>query len=665
MAEKKRKHKVLESTGTDADIQRISEEAYRNSGIAESNRQQGIQNGRRVQQQREEKKQRSSGVELLQNASNILKNSPTAFQAPTYQMNTGSYAQQVLDSRTEQQKKPKTSFWEELLKDRSKDAEKSKMPDMRPIGSVIANAKPGEAATRAGEVMPSALKSTLSGVTNTLGFLLDPSENSGGVQMRDPSGSRKNLGEGKITGKVNEVRGRLSDKLYDTAKNLSDEAAAHEEAAKEGLGKIGQTLVDVGIAGVQMAGDASLGMMTGSGMLPIGTRVFGQSAREGLDNGASRGAAAAYAAGSAAVEMLTEKMFDVAKIFGGGAADDLIEKAVEKWSKTPAGARAIRTFFGVLTESGEEAASDLVNPIVRLFIDSDAVKDTYGTEAGRHQLRSDIGHDALIGGILGGGGTVVNGNPAAERQQRQREAAAEAARAEQRQRASQRQRELYASNIMQTGTADAEAAQVLAGNQERIRQAAEQQAIRAARPQTAQALSRVFNGQQITDAEATAILNDTELMTQMLNAVGMPAENGNVRTAFIRMMAENGTPLFAEAQNAPESSVTNAEEQQGNLTEEPANAPTAAKNGENEAQARGGSAATHIDNRGADEIRKTSVSTYILKVEGLKDAYIFMADIWRPMHPSDARYIWLPIKFGAAGEPIIPWKDEWSMDEFR
>lgn len=58
-------------------------------------------------------------------------------------------------------------------------------------------------------------------------------------------------------------------------------------------------------------------------------------------------------------------------------------------------------------------------------------------------------------------------------------------------------------------------------------------------------------------------------------------------------------------------------------------------------------------------------STYILKVEGLKDAYIFMADIWRPMHPSDARYIWLPIKFGAAGEPIIPWKDEWSMDEFR
>jgi beta-xylosidase len=38
-------------------------------------------------------------------------------------------------------------------------------------------------------------------------------------------------------------------------------------------------------------------------------------------------------------------------------------------------------------------------------------------------------------------------------------------------------------------------------------------------------------------------------------------------------------------------------------------------------------------------------STYILKVAGEKDSFIFMADIWRPEHPSDARYIWLPIKF--------------------
>ena len=47
-------------------------------------------------------------------------------------------------------------------------------------------------------------------------------------------------------------------------------------------------------------------------------------------------------------------------------------------------------------------------------------------------------------------------------------------------------------------------------------------------------------------------------------------------------------------------------------------------------------------------------STYILKVEGKKDAFIFMADIWRPEHPSDARYIWLPVQF-KEGVPYVEW----------
>lgn len=56
-------------------------------------------------------------------------------------------------------------------------------------------------------------------------------------------------------------------------------------------------------------------------------------------------------------------------------------------------------------------------------------------------------------------------------------------------------------------------------------------------------------------------------------------------------------------------------------------------------------------------------STYIQQVEGKKDAFIFMADIWRPKHPIDARYIWLPIRF-EAGKPVIEWMDEWNLDFF-
>ena len=58
-------------------------------------------------------------------------------------------------------------------------------------------------------------------------------------------------------------------------------------------------------------------------------------------------------------------------------------------------------------------------------------------------------------------------------------------------------------------------------------------------------------------------------------------------------------------------------------------------------------------------------STYILKVHGMDDAYIFMADIWRPKHPSDARYIWLPIQFKEDDTPVVEWMDSWTLDYFK
>ena len=50
-------------------------------------------------------------------------------------------------------------------------------------------------------------------------------------------------------------------------------------------------------------------------------------------------------------------------------------------------------------------------------------------------------------------------------------------------------------------------------------------------------------------------------------------------------------------------------------------------------------------------------STFVLPVDG---QYIFMADIWRPQHPRDARYIWLPIEFEDS-KPVINWKEEWQL----
>lgn len=63
------------------------------------------------------------------------------------------------------------------------------------------------------------------------------------------------------------------------------------------------------------------------------------------------------------------------------------------------------------------------------------------------------------------------------------------------------------------------------------------------------------------------------------------------------------------------------------------------------------------------EITFGGQSTFIQPIMGKKDAYLFMADMWRPKHPIDGRYIWLPIQF-ENNTPYIEWMDEWSLDFF-
>ena len=53
-------------------------------------------------------------------------------------------------------------------------------------------------------------------------------------------------------------------------------------------------------------------------------------------------------------------------------------------------------------------------------------------------------------------------------------------------------------------------------------------------------------------------------------------------------------------------------------------------------------------------------STYVLTLDDGR--HIFMADIWRPQHPIDGRYIWLPIEF-EYGKPVVRWQDEWLLND--
>jgi beta-xylosidase len=55
-----------------------------------------------------------------------------------------------------------------------------------------------------------------------------------------------------------------------------------------------------------------------------------------------------------------------------------------------------------------------------------------------------------------------------------------------------------------------------------------------------------------------------------------------------------------------------------------------------------------------------SQGTYILKVEGKKDTFVFMADRWITKTPEERRYIWLPISFENE-KPVLKWSDSWNF----
>ena len=58
-----------------------------------------------------------------------------------------------------------------------------------------------------------------------------------------------------------------------------------------------------------------------------------------------------------------------------------------------------------------------------------------------------------------------------------------------------------------------------------------------------------------------------------------------------------------------------------------------------------------------------SQGTFILQVAGKPDAFIFVADRWRPQNAIDGRYVWLPMVF-KHGVPMFGWRDRWDLSVF-
>lgn len=194
-------------------------------------------------------------------------------------------------------------------------------------------------------------------------------------------------------------------KNYAKADELLGKSEETIAEAKDGLGKVGQALVDIGVAGTQLAGDAVANLVApGAGMAVMIARTMGGGAQEARLSGKDIGAQNKSAVKTAAIAWLTEKMFGAfGKLYGGGAADDIVEAVVKKVGKTNKGRSFLRWVLNAAGEGVEEITEDLLNAGADKVLKLGDGKLNLG----------DVLYDGLIGFALGGVGSVsqiVNGN---------------------------------------------------------------------------------------------------------------------------------------------------------------------------------------------------------------------------------------------------------------
>ena len=203
----------------------------------------------------------------------------------------------------------------------------------------------------------------------------------------------------------------VADKAYQKADRLSQSSAADVAQAKEGLGPVGQFAVDLGVQGVQMAGDvAASAVIPGAGLALMTARSAGSSAQRARQAGATYGKQLAYGLGSGALSLGTEKISNVSKLFqkafGRGLAEKAASKLIAKFgentavqvmsdlAKRPAGKLAL----SMISEGGEEFLEDYAQPFLQ--------RATYDPSA-RFDL-SEALYDAAVGAAMGGIGAGVD-----------------------------------------------------------------------------------------------------------------------------------------------------------------------------------------------------------------------------------------------------------------
>lgn len=203
----------------------------------------------------------------------------------------------------------------------------------------------------------------------------------------------------------------VADKAYQKADQLAESAAMDLERAKAGADGVGRVLVDAGASLTQSALDMLPSLVTGAplGLAPFAVRAFGGAAQQARQDGADYKGQVLYGAASAAKEVFTERMFNMAlpfsKAYGGGALDDAVErgirKAVDRFAATEAGKRVLG---GALT-FGAGAVGEGLEEFIGDWMDWQMPRIYGGDVSSAEENLQNALYDFLVGstsGLMGG-----------------------------------------------------------------------------------------------------------------------------------------------------------------------------------------------------------------------------------------------------------------------
>lgn len=236
------------------------------------------------------------------------------------------------------------------------------------------------------------------------------------VQKYLSAAKRRIAAHESYTKAVEQSDKEVADKAYRKADELAGSARADLERAKEGTGFLGNMLVDAGASMTQTGLDAIPSILTGGalGMAPFAVRAFGGATQQARQDGADYKEQLLYGTASAAKEVFTEKMFNIAlpfaKAYGGGALDDVVERgirsAVDKFAKTEAGKKAL----GSALTFGAGAVGEGLEEFIGDWMEWQLPRIYGGDVATAQETLSDSLYDFLVGATSGAMGGIVSPN---------------------------------------------------------------------------------------------------------------------------------------------------------------------------------------------------------------------------------------------------------------